>query len=69
MPEMKGIDITEDTPQPPGSNQAGNEEGTESLEARFQDGDTQSKRREGDARILEATQQPSRREEGGLADN
>ena len=68
-PERKGTDITKDTPQLPGSNQAGNEEGTEILEASFWDCDTQSGRREGDARILEETQQPSRREEGGLADN
>ena len=40
-PERKGTDITEDTPQPPGSNQAGNEEGTEVLEASFRHGDTQ----------------------------
>ena len=40
-----GTDITEDTPKPPGSNQVGNEEGTESLEASFRDGDTQSERR------------------------
>ena len=66
-PERKGTDITEDTPQPPGSNQAGNEEETEILEANFWDGDTESGRWEGDARILEATPQPSQREEGGLA--
>ena len=54
-PERKKTDITEDTQQPPGSNQACNEEGTESLEAIFWDGDTQPGRREGDARILEAT--------------
>ena len=67
--ERKGTDITEDTPQPSGSNQVGNEEGTESLEVSFWEGDTQSGRREGEARRLEATQQTSRREEGGLADN
>ena len=66
---QSGTDITEDTLQPPGSNQTGNEVETESLEASFWDSDTQSGRREGGARILEATQQPSRREEGGLADN
>ena len=38
------------------------------MEASFQDGDTQSGRREGDVRRWEATQQPSWREEGGLAD-
>ena len=32
-----GTDITEDTPQPTGSNQAGSEEGTESLEASCRD--------------------------------
>ena len=35
-----GTDITENTLQPPGSNQAGNEEGTEILEASFRDSDT-----------------------------
>ena len=68
-PESKGTDITKDTPQLPGSNLAGNEEGTESLEASFWYGDTQSRRREGNNRILEVTQHPSWREEGGLADN
>ena len=64
-----GTDITKDTPQLLGRNQAGNDEGTESLEASFRDSDTESGRQEGDARRLEATEQPSRREEGGLADN
>ena len=35
-----GTDINEDTPQPLGSNQAGNEEGTESLEASFWNSET-----------------------------
>ena len=64
-----GTDITEDTPQPPGSNQVGNEERMESVEASFRDSDTKSGRWEGDARILEATKQPSRREEGVLGEN